>query len=142
MGARRVIPAQGPGRGREICWCEARLLMFSPPLQPGKLRLQRQTYTEKPNSPLPGSSRFNASKWLCLAFPGTGVVGVSDSQRCETPQETSGGWRRQSRCRGWWVPGLGTRAPSPSPLRAQPPEPHSSPVTSINLSPQPAALGS
>lgn len=113
MGARRVIPAQGPGRGREICWCKAQLLMFSPPLQPGKLKLQRQTCTEKPNSPLPGSSRFNASNWLCLAFPGTSVVGVSYSQRLRNSGGNLGGWRQQSCCRGWQVPSLGTRAPCP-----------------------------
>lgn len=95
MGARRIIPAQGPGWGREICWCKAQLLMFSPPLQPGKLRLQHQTSTEKPNSPLPGSSRFNASNWLCLAFPGTGAVGVSNSQQLQNPGGNLRGWRRR-----------------------------------------------
>lgn len=95
MGARSIIPAQGPGQGGEICWCKARLLMFSPPLQPGKLRLQHQTSTEKPNSPLPGSSCFNASNWLCLAFPGTGAVGVSDSQQLRNSGGNLRGWRRR-----------------------------------------------
>lgn len=30
MGACSTIPAQGPGGGREICWCKAQWLIVSP----------------------------------------------------------------------------------------------------------------
>jgi len=139
VGARSVIPAQGPGWGREICWCKARLLMFSPPLQPGKLRLQHQASTEKPNPPLPGSSGFVLRAGSVWHFQGPAWRGVSKSQRLQSSGGNLRGWsrRRQSPvparpgrggggCPAWVSPGdAGTILLAVS---TQPPQPRFPPV--------------